>query len=202
MQITRTTALTVGSLVLAAPLLAGCGEEYATDYIYTPAAGVNDRDGDVDVLNAAIVSTDGDTGTFIASLSNNSREDDAALEDITGVNPENGSTLTFEIPGDVELLPQGFVNLAYGIEGAAPGPGTVEAETVEASRIGVSGDFALGDFVEVTLTFADGTTKEMEIPVLPNNDEYAGIDGEELTPVEFPDQEDADLELPEDEAGE
>lgn len=201
MQITRTMALTVGSLVLAAPLLAGCGEEYATDYLYTPAAGVNDRDGDVDVLNAAIVSTDGGSGTFIASISNGSRDTEVALEDVTGTNPETGSALTFELPGSVELLPQGFVNLAYGVEGAAPGAGTVEAETVEESRISVAGDFSLGDFVEVTLTFADGTTKEMEIPVLPNNDEYAGIDGEELTPVEFPDQDESELERPEDEAG-
>lgn len=201
MQITRTMALTVGSLVLAAPALTACGEDYATGYIYTPAAGVNDRDGSVDVLNAAIVSTSGDSGTFIASLANQSRQDEAALEEITGTNPETDSELTFELPGPVELGPQGFVNLAYGVEGVAPGPGTVEASTDEASRITVTGDFALGDFVTVTLTFADGSSKELDIPVLPNNDEYAGIDGEELTPEDFPEQQD-DVELPEDEAGE
>ena len=192
MQIKRTMALTVAPLALLAPALSACGEDYATTYLYTPAAGVNDRSGAVDVLNAAIVSTDGDTGTFIASLANQSREDDAALEEITGTHPEAGSELTFELPGPVELLPQGFVNLANGVEGVAPGAGTVEASTEEASRIGVSGDFSLGDFVTVTLTFADGTTKELDIPVLPNNDEYAGIDGEELTPVTFPEQEDGE----------
>jgi outer membrane murein-binding lipoprotein Lpp len=184
MQITRTMALSFGSLVLAAPLLAGCAEDYATTYIYTPAAGVNDRSGTVDVLNAAIVSTDGDTGTFIASLANQSTEEDAALEGITGVNPDNGSPLEFTLPGPVELLPQGLVNLAYGVEGVDAGPGTTEAQLAEASRIEVSGDFGLGDFVDVELSFADGTTLELSIPVVPNNDEFAGIDGDELTPTE------------------
>lgn len=182
MQITRTMALTVGSLVLAAPLLAGCGEEYATDYLYTPAAGVNDRDGDVDVLNAAIVSTDGGSGTFIASISNGSRDTEVALEDVTGTNPETGSALTFELPGSVELLPQGFVNLANGVEAVSAEGGEAGSTVGGGEKITVEGDFELGDFVTVTMTFDDGTTKELDIPVLANNDEYAGIDGAELTP--------------------
>ena len=202
MQITRTMALSFGSLVLAAPLLSGCTEDYATTYLYTPAAGVNDRTGTVDVLNAAIVSTDGGSGTFIASLANQSTSDEAALEGITGVNPDNGSPLRFTLRRPVELLPQGFVNLANGVAGIDASRGTAGAEVVESSRIRVRGDFELGDFVQVDLTFADGTTKELQVPVLPNNDEYAGIDGEVLTPTEFPGQERVEVHLPHDEEGE
>ena len=60
-----------GALVLAAVTLSSCGFNYATDKVYTPAEGVNNRDSRVDVLNAAIVATEDGKGTFVASLSNN-----------------------------------------------------------------------------------------------------------------------------------
>ena len=55
MQTRRSLRLAVGALVLALPLLGSCGFDKATDKVYTPAAGTNDRDGDVDVLSAVIV---------------------------------------------------------------------------------------------------------------------------------------------------
>ncbi len=57
MHLRRTTALSVGSLLLAAPLLSSCGFNYATDRPNTVAAGANNRDGAVDVLGAVIVSS-------------------------------------------------------------------------------------------------------------------------------------------------
>ena len=60
-----------GALVLATVTLSSCGFNYATDKVYTPAEGVNNRDSRVDVLNAAIVATEDGKGTFVASLSNN-----------------------------------------------------------------------------------------------------------------------------------
>ena len=50
MQTRRSLRLVAGALVLALPLLGSCGFGKATDRVYTPAAGTNDRDGDVDVL--------------------------------------------------------------------------------------------------------------------------------------------------------
>src|SRR4029079_16444098 len=60
-----------GVLVLATVTLSSCGFNYATDKVYTPAEGVNNRDSQVDVLNAAIVATEDGKGTFVASLANN-----------------------------------------------------------------------------------------------------------------------------------
>ena len=72
MQTRRSPRLVAGALVLALPLLGSCGFNKATDQEYTQAAGINDRDGDVDVLSAVIVAAQPDSGTFVASLSNNS----------------------------------------------------------------------------------------------------------------------------------
>jgi hypothetical protein len=194
MQTKRSMALTIGSLVLAAPALAACGMSPATNQIYTPAAGVNDRSAQVDVLNAAIVSTDGGTGTFIAGLANGSTTEGAALEAISGV-AGDGTELVFPNFEPVELTPQGYVDLADGTDGVGPGPGTAEAGIAPASRIDVAGTFALGEFVRVSLTFADGSTVDLNVPVLPNNDEYAGIDGDELTPTQFPAQDVAEEQV-------
>jgi hypothetical protein len=66
MQPRRSLRLVVGALVLALPLLASCGFDKATDQVYTPGAGTDDRSGDVDVLSAVIVSAQPGPGTFIA----------------------------------------------------------------------------------------------------------------------------------------
>ena len=72
MQLRRSFALTAAALALTAPALTSCGFDYATDRYYTPANGANNRDGVVDVLGAVVVSTEPGSGTFVASLSNNS----------------------------------------------------------------------------------------------------------------------------------
>src|SRR5262245_12506795 len=68
----RKLALLVGAFVLAVPVLSACGFNYATDREYTPAGGVNNKSGIVDVINAVIVSGEEGSGTFIASLVNGS----------------------------------------------------------------------------------------------------------------------------------
>ena len=47
---------------------------------YTPSVGVNDRDGDIDVLHALVVSGAEGSGTVVAALVNNQQEDDALTE--------------------------------------------------------------------------------------------------------------------------
>jgi len=150
----RKLALTVGALVLAVPGVAACGFNFATDREYTPANGVNDKSGKVDVLNAMIVSASEGSGTFIATLSNNSAEA-IHLESLSF-----GSNSTIRVAGfdAIEVGPRGFVNLADG------------------QGIKVSGDFASGDFVSLSLGFDSGETADMEVPVVVADDEYDGYD--------------------------
>lgn len=145
--------LAAGALLLAAPALTSCGFNYATDKIYTPGHGANNRDADVDVLGAVIVSSTPGSGTFVASLSNNQRTE---ADQLTGLAGEVTvpAAKTVRIPGGA------LVNLATK------------------GGIKVSGDFQDGDFVTVVLSFANSEQVEVEVPVVPNDDYFAGLDGE------------------------
>jgi hypothetical protein len=172
-RIARVTA--TGVLVLTAPLLTSCGFNYATDKVYTPAPGVNDRDGRVDVLNAMVVATADGKGTFVASLVNNEtpKVENGKLTDVddqlTGLEGSGGSTLTATLKEPITIPGGGLVKLADG------------------NGIPVEGDsIKLGSFVEVTLTFENAEPATMKVPVVPNNGHYAGQDGTSLTPTEAP----------------
>lgn len=168
-RIARATA--AGALVLTTPLLSACGMSFATDAVYTPAPGANDRDGRVDVLNALIVATENGSGTFVATLVNNevSALEGGRLSDVTdrltSLRGAGESTLTAQLE-PVEIPGGGMARLADG------------------SGIPVEGsDIQLGHFVEVELTFANAEPVRIEVPVVPNNGVFAGQDGEELTPT-------------------
>lgn len=161
----RTTALSLGGLLLAAPMLTACGFNYATDRVYTPASGVNNRDADVDVLGAVIVSAQDDSGTFIATFSNNDTEKQATVESLAGA---SGNTIQAESFSPIEIDPGGLVNLAT--DGGIP----------------VSGTFTAGNFIPVTVTFGDGDRVEMDVPVVPDEGDYAGLDSSSASPSESP----------------
>ncbi len=110
MQPRRSLRLVAGALVLALPLLGSCGFNKATDKVYTPGEGTNDRDGDVDVLSAVVVAAQPDSGTFVASLSNNSPDEDVELAGVAGAGDWRTSTVD---PSDlsIEIPARGFVNL-------------------------------------------------------------------------------------------
>jgi hypothetical protein len=163
MQPRRSLALTVAALALTAPALTSCGFDYATDRYYTPANGANNRDGAVDVLGAVVVSTEPGSGTFIASLSNNSTTEPATFSELTGTEGGDVTAAEFE---PVEIAPGSLVNLADP-------PAEIE----------VTGDFAAGDFVEVSLGFDNGESTVVEVPVVDNHGYFEGLDGEPL-PVE------------------
>ena len=55
--------------------------------------GVNNEDANVDVLGAVIVSGEDDSGTFIASFSNNDVDEEATVESLSGA---EGTTLEAE----------------------------------------------------------------------------------------------------------
>lgn len=149
MQLRRTLATITAVLALAAPLTS-CGFDYATAREYTPAAGANNRDGDVDVLSAVIVSGQEGSGTFVASLSNNLLEDDETrtLTSITG-ETDDVTVAEFE---PVQIEPGALVNLAD-----------------PAAGITVEGDFESGDFVTLTLAFDSGERAELNVPTVPND---------------------------------
>jgi hypothetical protein len=165
MQPRRSLRLVAGALVLALPLLGSCGFGKATDRVYTPAAGTNDRDGVVKVLSAVIVAAQPDSGTFLASLSNSSTDTDYTLTGVAG----NGDWSDLKVePSDlsVDVPARGFVNL------------------VDEDPITVAGDFDPGRVAELTLTFDSGDTVTMDVPVVYACNAYAGLDGSASAPSE------------------
>lgn len=150
MLLRRKFALTLCATALTAPVLSSCGFNYATDEVYTPGAGTNNRDAQLDVLGAVVVAGQDDSGTFVAGLSNN--ENDTAIS-LTGLTGE-GLTAEFDA---VEVPAYGFVNLAD-------------------EDIHVTGSFGAGDVLDITLELDNGEQVPLEVPVVTNCDEFEGYD--------------------------
>jgi hypothetical protein len=155
MHLRRSTGLALGALLLAAPAVTACGFNYATDRPNNITAGANDQDGTTDVLGAVIVSAQDGSGTFIASLSNNSPTEEATFDSLAGA---EGNTLQPASVTPVRIPAGRLVSLAD--EGGVP----------------VTGSFSAGDFVPVTVGFDNGESVTLEVPVLPDTGEYAGLD--------------------------
>jgi hypothetical protein len=151
----RKLALSFGALVLAVPGVSACGFNYATDREYTPGNGANNQHGTVDVLNAVIVSSEDGSGTFIASLSNNSPDEDIYLEALSF-----GSNSTIQVaPFDpIEVPAHGLVNLANG------------------QGIKVSGELKAGDFITLSLGFDNGEAADLNVHIVVADDEYTDLD--------------------------
>ena len=149
-------ALSIGALVLAVPGISACGFNYATDKENTIINGTNYQDGEVDVLNALIVSSEDGSGTFIATLANNSPDEAISFESLGF-----GASSTVEVASfsPVEVAPHGEVNLADGEQG-----------------IKVSGDLAAGQFISLSVGFDNGETADMDVHVVAADDEYTGLD--------------------------
>jgi hypothetical protein len=158
-------ALSLGALILAVPGVASCGFNYATDRENTISNGTSDKSGTVDVLNAVIVSQDDGSGTFIATLSNNS-----ATETIHMCSLDFGSNSTTQVAAfdPIEVKPHAVVNLANG------------------QGIKVSGDFKAGDFLSLTVGFDNGESADMKVHVVVADDEYEGYDNGTGSPAPAP----------------
>ncbi|GAA4740640.1 hypothetical protein GCM10023350_26380 [Nocardioides endophyticus] len=174
MQLRRSARLltAAGALLLAAPVLSSCGFNYATDRPYTPGAGTNDQDGDVDVLSAVVVSAEDGSGTLITTFSNNSEKDSATVTAIAGAGDDTALTIGDFDP--IEIAPGAYVNLAGDDSPTADAPITVE------------GDFTTGQFMTLEFTFGDGTSTTLDVPSVADCYEYAGLDAtaETGTPAE------------------
>jgi hypothetical protein len=151
----RLLALSIGALVLAVPGVSACGFDYATDRSNTIANGPSNQDGTVDVLNAVIVSGEEGSGTFIATLANNSTQESASLESLSFGTNSTIQVASFE---PIEVKPHGSVNLADG------------------QGIKVSGEFAAGEFLNVSLGFDSGESAQVHVHVVAEDDEYADLD--------------------------
>jgi hypothetical protein len=149
-------ALLIGALILAVPGVSACGFNYATDRENTIVNGTNYQDGVVDVLNALIVSSEDGSGTFVATLANNSPDEAISFESLSfGAN----STVQVASFSPIEVAPQGHVNLATDEQG-----------------IKVTGEFKAGEYIELSVGFDNGETADMDVPVVTADDEYTGLD--------------------------
>mgnify|MGYP000952002721 CR=1 FL=1 len=145
-----------GALALATAL-SSCGFDYATDRVYTPAAGVNDRDAMVDVLGAVIVSAQDGSGTFIASFANNDPEKAATVTSIEGSGDDSDVKASDFEP--IEVPAGGLVNLATD------------------GGVVLTGDqVASGAFIELTIGLSTGEDVDVDVPVVPPCHEYEGLD--------------------------
>lgn len=160
---TRRAALAAAAL-LTVPTLAACGQA-ATDAVYTPAVGVNDRDGDVDVLNALVVSDGKDGGRLVAGLVNNDREE---ADELVDVSVAEGEATVSPGEGETEIPAGGILQLADD----------------EAAVITMSG-IEVGSFVRVTFSFQNADDATLNVPVVQPDADYADVDVEgQVTPSE------------------
>jgi hypothetical protein len=146
-------------LVLAAPTLAGCSLNFGaqTDQPYNPSAGVDDRSGSVDVLNALVVSGTDGSGTVIATLVNNDQAKADALKGVSGAGKD--ASLQVTPGGSTDIPAAGLLDLAKD------GRTFVRGQSVRA-----------GYDVSLTFTFDQGQAVTMEVPVVPSsNPDYGSV---------------------------
>lgn len=153
--------LAVAAAVLVSPLAASCGFDVATDQVYTPGVGVNDRSGSVDVLHALVVSGAHGSGTVIAGLANN---DQARADRLVAVTGSSGTRVAPTQP--VEVPSGGFVQLADET------PISIEGEEI-----------ASGKFVTVTFEFERSQSVTVEVPVVARRGDYAEIPVPSVAPT-------------------
>jgi hypothetical protein len=146
----RPLATATAVLALAVPL-SSCGFDYATDREYSPAGGANNREGEVDVLSAVVVSAAEGSGTFVASLSNNQDEE----QTFTGVSGDEGAAVTAAEFEPIAIAAGGLVNLAE-----------------PPADILLTGEFEAGDFVPLSVDFGNGERIMLNVPVVANDFGY------------------------------
>lgn len=153
----RSAAIATGVLLTGA--LSSCGFDYATNRINTISSSVNDREGEIDVLAAAIISGAPDTGVLVATLTNTAEPPEPGVggtlaDDVTTLLEIGGEVAPSEAFDGLEVEPLGIENLYEG------------------GGIAVSGDLDLGGFVEVVMRFDNGQVSTLEVPVVPPCYEY------------------------------
>ena len=148
---------------MTTPALAACGVSFGaqTDQPYTPADGVSARGGEVDVLNALIVSDTPGTGRLIAGLSN---ENTGASDTLTGVRGAGeDQSVTFAPSGGSTTIPAG---------------GLLQLADPDAANVVVKGSPDLvkpGGFVRLTFSFQNAQEATLNVPVLEPDETYKDV---------------------------
>ena len=147
-----------------APALASCSFgtsnfDAQTNQFYTPAEGINERTGGVDVLNALVVADEAGRGRFIAGLVNNSDQTDDALTRVQGAGDDSDIQGSLGTP--IDIVRDSFVQLAD----ESSEPVVLEGEQIVPGR-----------FVEVTITFQEAEEVTVELPVVPAEDDFEGVE--------------------------
>ena len=159
----RSLATASAVLALAVPL-SSCGFDYATERDYTPGAGTNNREGDVDILSAVVVSGQENSGTLITTLSNNSDE----ANTLSGITGERVVTTAGVEPTPVEFA---------GFEPVEVPAGGLINFADPALNIRATGEFGAGNFLELTFEFEEGDPVTMTVPVVDNEtSDWKGLD--------------------------
>ncbi|RHW23575.1 hypothetical protein D0Z08_29100 [Nocardioides immobilis] len=157
----RPTATLVAVLLPLGAALTSCGFDYPTDRVNTIAAGVNNREADVDVLGARVLASADGHGRLIGTLVYNDNDNDAdAPATLTGIEGEGD---TVQVDGKlprIEVAPNKGINLA--------------SDSVE--PILLTGDFTAGDFVSLTYAFSTTEVVTLEVPVVKACGQYADIE--------------------------
>jgi hypothetical protein len=152
-------SIAAAAVLLAAPALSSCGVSFGaqTDQVYNPSVGVDDRSGQVDVLNALIVSGTNGSGTVVATLVNNDQQTDDTLKGVSGAGKDDG--MTVKPGGDTTIPAGGLLNLA-----------TKGAVTIRGQRV------VPGNFVTITFSFDRAQSVTLDVPVVSHsNPDYAGV---------------------------
>lgn len=152
-------SIAAAAVLLAAPALSSCGVSFGaqTDQVYNPSVGVDDRSGQVDVLNALIVSGTDGSGTVVATLVNNDQQTDDTLKGVSGAGKDAG--MTVKPGGDTTIPAGGLLNLA-----------TKGAVTIRGQRV------VPGNFVTITFSFDRAQSVTLDVPVVSHsNPNYAGV---------------------------
>ena len=142
-------------LALGSPALASCGFDYQTNQVNTITHSATQRTDTVAVLGSVLVSAQPGSGTLVATFVNSDREESAGVEAVAGTGEPVVDAPEFE---PVEIPPQERAVLA------------------ETGGIAVEGDFVPGDFAPIEFTFADGSSIELDVPVVPPCRQWEGLD--------------------------
>lgn len=150
----RSSATAVALLVLLGGALTACGFDYPTDRVNTIAAGVSNRDTDVDALGIRVLSSEAGEGRLIGTLANNTRAD-------AGLRALSGEGIAVEgLNEDLLVPPTGRLNLA-------------EADTA----VRLTGEFAAGEVITLDFTVFSDTeeTITLDVPVVKRCHQYTQI---------------------------
>jgi hypothetical protein len=151
------------AVLVTSPALAACGVSFGaqTDQVYNPADGVSARGGEVDVLNALIVSDTPGTGRLIGGLSNENTDKSDSITGVRGVGDDQA--VTFSLAGGSTTIPAG---------------GLLQLADPSAANIVVKGTPDLvkaGGYVRLTFSFQNAQEATVNVPVLEPDETYKDV---------------------------